>query len=528
MSRFFNFLKYDFINTYSLNSLIKGDKKKSIYKIGLGLFLSVYLIGFSFMFNSFLGKDLAKAGLGEYALAMSLLMSFGVIGFAGIIKLAGAIFGGRDYNILGTMPINKMEIVIVKVINILIPTYLLTLVFIIPAYIVYMQNAPVVTGTFLIYGLIMSLFIPIIPTAIATLIGTILMYIASKFKYRNIVTIILFLIFTIAVMVLPTVLGENFLNGILENSKSIGDVFYSIYPPSKFYINALVNGSFLDMIIFIGISLAIFIAFVWVVNLVYLSINSKLLETNRKNNFKMKSLKENSVEKTLIQNEIKKYLGIPMVLLNTCIGAILFIIYGCSTIFMGSKSAEMILNADYSGLKLGAVILAGSFCLLLTCTTNNTISLEGNKFWQLKVLPIDAETILKSKIMVNLLVSVPSAVIGGILSSIGLGLTFLEGACAIGILLLLCIFVSICGLLVNLKFYTLTWTSPVAVVKRSTSTLIMTLGGMASVAGLAFLFTKMSISLNLYLSIITIFFVIVNIILFILLKKWGVERFNQI
>lgn len=529
MSRFFNFLKYDFINTYSLNSLIKGVKKNSISKIALGLFLTVYLVGFSFIFNNFLGGDLAKAGLGEYALAMSLLMSFGVIGFAGILKLAGAIFGGRDYNILGTMPINKMEIVIVKIINILIPTYLLTLVFIIPAYIVYMQNAPMVTGTFLIYGLIMSLFVPIIPTAIATLIGTVLMYVASKFKYRNIVTIIIFLIFIIAVMIFPAVLGESFLNGILENSKSIGDLFYSIYPPSKFYINALVNGSFLDMIIFIGISLIIFIAFVWVVNLVYLSINSKLLETNRKNNFKMKSLKENSVEKTLIQNEIKKYLGIPMVLLNTCIGGILFIIYGCSTIFMGSKSMEMMFDVNIDpSLKLGTVILTGSFCLLITCTTNNTISLEGNKFWQLRVLPIDTETILKSKIMVNLLISVPSAVIGGLLSSIGLGLTFLEGACAIGILLIICIFVSMAGLLVNLKFYTLTWTSPVAVVKRSTSTLIMTFGGLASVAGLAFLFTEINISLNLYLSIITIFFVIVNIILFILLKKWGIERFNEI
>ncbi|MGV3025010.1 hypothetical protein ACED96_04715 [Clostridium thermobutyricum] len=244
MSRFFNFLKYDFINTYRLNSL-------NFYKLALGLFLSVYIIGFSFIFNNFLGKDLAKAGFGEYALAMSLSMSFGVIGIASILKLAGAIFGGRDYNILGTMPINKIEIVIVKIINILIPTYILTLIFIIPSYIVYMQNAPSVNGTFLIYGILMSLFVPIIPTAIATLIGTVLMYVASKFKYKNIVTIIIFLIFIIGIMIFPTVFGEDFLNGILKNSKSISDIFYSIYPPSKFYINALVNGSFLDMVIFI-------------------------------------------------------------------------------------------------------------------------------------------------------------------------------------------------------------------------------------------------------------------------------------
>ena len=529
MSRFFNFLKYDFINTYSLNRLIKGDKKKNFYKLALGLFLSVYIIGFSFIFNNFLGKDLAKAGFGEYALAMSLSMSFGVIGIAGILKLAGAIFGGRDYNILGTMPINKIEIVIVKIINILIPTYILTLIFIIPSYIVYMQNAPYINGTFLIYGIIMSLFVPIIPTAIATLIGTVLMYVASKFKYKNIITIIIFLIFIIGVMIFPTVFGEDFLNGILKNSKSISDIFYSIYPPSKFYINALVNGSFLDMLIFIGISLAIFIAFVWVVNTVYLSINSKLLETSRKNNFKMKSLKENSVEKTLIQNEIKRYLGIPMVILNTCLGAVLFVIYSCATIFMGEKSIEVIFESNmYSDLKLGVIILVGAFCLLLTCTTSNTISLEGNKFWQLRALPIDTETIFKSKIMVNLLISVPSAIIGGILSSIGLGLTFIEGVCAIGLLIIICLFVSMGGLLVNLKFYTLTWTSEVAVVKRSASSMIMTFGGLALVFGAGFLFTQINISLNIYLMIITMFFVIADIIFFYLLKKWGVERFNQI
>ncbi|MGL4849280.1 MAG: hypothetical protein ACRC28_10195 [Clostridium sp.] len=527
MSRFFSLIKYDFLNSYNVNNFIKG--KNAVWKILLGAFLSVYFIVLSWIFNNGLMKDAAKIGQGDVALSMGLLTCTLAILGLGVIKLAGAIFGGKDFSMLTAMPLNKKSIIVAKVINITIPTFLMTGVFIIPSLVSYYLNAPNVDSLFLIRGIILIFFIPLVPTAIATLIGSLLLYVSSRFRYRNFITIGMFLVFILFMMFFPMLVGEEFITNIMQTSSKMTDVYSAIYPLNNFYIQSLINGNIMSMLIFMGISAGVFGVFVLIVDKVYLKINSRLLETNRKNNFKMTKQKETGVIHSLVINEIKKYFSMPMVLVNLVVGGILFIAYGFMAIFMGEKSIEMIFETAIDpSLKIGILVLVGTFCVLTSITTGNTISLEGNKFWQLKTLPIDVLDIFKSKLIVSMMIIVPTTLIGSILVGIGLKLNFLEIICAIIIILLVGTFGSMIGLVINLKFCNLNWTSEIAVVKRSASTMIMVFGGLGIVFLAAFLYMNIEMDIYVYLSIITGIIVIGNIIAYKLLTTFGVRRFKEL
>ncbi|MGL5415851.1 MAG: hypothetical protein ACRDAU_09350 [Clostridium sp.] len=528
MSRFFSLVKYDFLNSYNVNKFLKG--KNAIGKIILGIFLVGYFIVLSWMFNNMLMETSAKMGVGDIALSMGLLVCTLAILGLGIIKLAGAIFGGRDFGMLAAMPLNKKSIIVAKVINIILPTFLMTAIFIIPSLVSYYLNAPNVDILFLVRGIILIFFIPLVPTAIATLIGSLLLYVTSRFKYRNIVTIVVFLAFILFIMFFPMMVGEEFLNNIMKASTTMTEVYSAIYPLNTFYIEALVNGNIISMIIFIGVSLLVFFAFVMIVDKIYLKINGRLLETTRKNNFEMTKQKKSGIIYSLVINEIKRYFSMPMVLLNMVVGAVLFIAYGFMAMFMGEKSIEMMFETNVidPSIKIGVLVLVGAFCALTSITTGNSISLEGNKLWQLKVLPIKVYDIFKAKLIVSMVIIVPSTVIGSILVGIGLKLTIIETASAIFMILLFGTLGSMLGLLINLKFCNLNWTSEIALVKRSASTMIMVFGGLAICALSVVIYMKISIDIYLYLSIITGILIIGNIVCYRLLTTFGIKKFKNL
>lgn len=132
------------------------------------------------------------------------------------------------------------------------------------------------------------------------------------------------------------------------------------------------------------------------------------------------------------------------------------------------------------------------FALGLGSTTNSSISLEGTRLYQLKSMPIPAFKLFMSKVLFNMLMVVPSSVIVCVVMGLrAFGpaetLVFVLEIISIGAL------VSLLGLLVNIKFPMLDYTTPTAVVKQSTAVMITIFGGM----GLSVVIFVLSMVMNL-------------------------------
>ncbi|MGG7076799.1 hypothetical protein [Clostridium sardiniense] len=525
-------LKYDLINSYELNSILNREDKKKFYKtlafiiliiIGIGAFGSTV-----FMYFDFMVEPLKSMNMLDIIVAQGFIMSVFIILGTSIYKAPGLIFGIKDYDTLISLPIKPWIILSVKLINLILVNYVFMAISLIPALVVYFINTKV-TFIMILNAFIMYLFIPLIPIAIASIFGFIFTYISSKVKHKNIFSIIAVFIIIPAILFISSN-TESIISYITKNATSVNEILNRVYPPVKYYLDGIANMNFAGVLKFSAISIGIFILFIILLNKVFVKINSNLLESYKKNNFKMKELKEYGVVRTLFNKEVIRYISKPIVVLNTSIGMVLYLIMAIGVVFIGDSFIGMLFEIDTTKELVPLILIAStSLFVALSNTTSSSISLEGDNFWILKSLPIETIDIFKSKIYLNLAITIVPILIGIPILIFALDLTIIESIWLFVIPILVSFYISQMGLIINLVFPMMRWTSEVVVVKRSASAGIALLIGGLSIAIPSFIYYWFSISnTNIYLTIISIVLLIVNIILYKLLRSFGTSRLEKI
>ena len=110
--------------------------------------------------------------------------------FTGIYKVNRVLFGFKDYDLLMSLPIKKNKVILSKIIILYISNLIYTLLFMLPAYILYITNINVDLAFHLLF-FITLLIIPILPIVISTIVGSIIVIISSKFKVKKLMQILL-------------------------------------------------------------------------------------------------------------------------------------------------------------------------------------------------------------------------------------------------------------------------------------------------------------------------------------------------
>ena len=117
----------------------------------------------------------------------------------------------------------------------------------------------------------------------------------------------------------------------------------------------------------------------------------------------------------------------------------------------------------------------------MSSTTNSSISLEGKSLWIIKMLPVSTSKIFASKIMVNLTVLLPTAIIVCTFFGIYLKLSLVNFIFTYLISFAYSIFTSVLGLLLNLLFPKFDYDNEVRVIKQSLAVFLSILIGIISV-----------------------------------------------
>ena len=165
------------------------------------------------------------------------------------------------------------------------------------------------------------------------------------------------------------------------------------------------------------------------------------------------------------------------------------------------------------------------FTSCLTSITSSSISLEGSRISILKSLPVSTKTILKSKILNSILITIPFLIIGDIIAACSFKFSLIDITSSFLISIILPIFVAVFGLIVNLKYPKMNASSDTEIIKQSASSMISTLSGMVFATIIAILFTIESKYISL---IITIIIAILTLISYRVLIIYGDKRFKEI
>ncbi|MDD3048936.1 MAG: hypothetical protein PHQ89_03030 [Bacilli bacterium] len=529
MKNLFTILKTNFINTSGVNKILKQKKSKLILYGFLFFLLAAYLLFTTGTYSVILADFLGKYNLMNFMLPLFFIVaSFSTFMFT-ISSSKGNLFNANDNDMLLSMPIKTSTILASRIINMIIWNLITALFIMGPAIVIYAVKVNV-PPTYYLFIILIFLFITIIPTVLASLVGYFIAFLTSKTNSKNWFEIIMsFILIFLIITIMGN--GEKILNFIANSPDKLEAIlkwgFYPIYLVNK----ALATYDYSSLFIFLIINIGFLSLFVLILRKSFKKIIAKLQENKTKSNYVITSLNTSSINKTLIIKEIKRYISSPIYVLNTCFGVVLMFGLSIASIFYDKDQIMKTLGYSTASLSPFQLALAlTAFVVFLSNAASISISLEGKNFWILKSLPIDPKRVLNSKLILNLAIVLPVVFI----SIIILKFTFLLSIVEMLVLMITALISSLVayqfGLLINLKFPKMDANNDTVLVKRSASVMVSMMVPLVIMFIIIGIYTELTkiINFNLFIFLILILFIIIIIIERMLLNKWGIKRYNQI
>lgn len=451
-----------------------SEKKKSIGYIILvgvvGVLIWIYMFGITF--------GLCVLGMKEDVPALMMTLTGVLVLVTTFIKCNGILFGSRDYEMLISLPIKPSVIIRSRFVTLYVMNVLFTLGVMVPSGIVCILFGK--TSIWFLMTYFLSIFlVPLFPMIIAIVFGALIMGISTKTKHSNLVAILLSLTLCCIVIIGSFSIQEVEVQELTEISTVLRDSVYQLYPVAKLYQTGVCGENFISFLIFAGGSIGSYYLFVKLISLKYKKINYLLSTHKQAGNYKMRSMKEGSPFLALYKKELRRYFSSFTYVVNTLVGAIMIVLFGGSLLVMKPEQIQMYIQLP-GGMQMIARIVPYIISVLvcITCTTGCSISLEGKHIWILQSLPLKSNLIYKSKMAVNLTITIPSIIMSGILACLGLKISFLHAIWVFLVPIVYAIFSAQFGIMLDIKFHNLHWESEAEVVKRGVSNMITLFAGM--------------------------------------------------
>lgn len=505
-----------FCNTWGINvARYSKDKKKirNVWLMGLSFLLLAF---FGVTYVSMLSYGLNKIGAGDTIPAYILMITSLVILVFSILKAGSILFQMKTYDMLISLPIRPSTIVVSRFISMYISNVVLSLLTVVPSTIVYgIFKRP--NALFYIMMLISVFLLPLIPMTIATAIGALIIAISSRMKHKNLVTVILSMLLTIAALVASFSMQniESKINtGVLADlSVMISKQIYSIYPPAKLFSQGVIEQNIVSFLAFAAISIGVFLVLVVLVQWKFVEICSAINARATKNNYVMKEMKAGSPLMAFYKKELRRYFSCSIYVLNTGMGFILLLIGSIAILVMGVDRLEVVLQMPGIINKALPLVIAALCCI--TPTTVCSISLEGKQWWIPQSMPVSTKTVLDSKILVNLTIAYPFLFLSEIILFFSIKTSIMGYFMMVFVPVVYILFISVLGIAINLRLPMFNWEAEVTVVKQSGATLIALIIAMVIIAIPGVLIGVFSnIDSNVIMGIVTIVLGVVTVIIY--------------
>lgn len=511
-----------------LYSLLGSSNKKSGAKSLTALFVIFAFVALALGYSLYnIAETLALFSMEKNVLIIGLFMAVFMSLMVTLNDAQGSMYKSNDYDLLASLPIKTTSIITAKYLSTYFVSILYFSIIAIPTYIVYFCFAKV-TVLGIIFGVLSLFFIPAFSELISCLLGWFVTIITSRMKNKNIVRAIISTIFAVGLAVFISLANNNFFTNIFSGGFPLW--FKIVFASIHFLFIAVSECSVAYFFASLAVSFAFVVLGVLVVSIGYKKINTSLMVTKVKTKSKPLTFGEVSVYKSMLKKEAATFFNSPVYCVNGLIGVIMTIVVTIITV-MTSKTLVGVPEAV--SIMASVEFFCMAMCTGIAPTTSVSISMEGTKFQQLKSLPVKFKDIAASKISLNLIIAIPvtvaSAIVFCILVSAGPLVSIF------GILYLICAIYSetVLGLILNLKFPRLNWSSETQAAKSGLSLfLTMFLNMLISILPMV-LFIILSVSLQavnftLYLGLCAAFEFIVNVVLTTILCKIGEKLLKNI
>src|SRR5262249_1708842 len=150
----------------------------------------------------------------------------------------------------------------------------------------------------------------------ASILGTLVAFVAARFRHSNLVSIVVYMFALIAFIGLSFTTGDSG-EEMVNMSRALTDNVNSVYPLAELYTKAVCDVDFIALAGFLLISLTAFFVYSYIIGKVFKKINSAVMTGRYRANYKLGELKTSTPVKALFLKEIKRYFSSTGYVLNT-------------------------------------------------------------------------------------------------------------------------------------------------------------------------------------------------------------------
>lgn len=409
-----------------------------------------------------------EAGVPEYGIFMGVMMSFLLMTMFMVMRSTGE-EKSTDAGLLLSLPIPRPVIIVAKSLMRYVYYAVPALVILLPPCIFYYLLAE--KNLFVpLRGFLAVLLLPLIIVAVSFVLDAAIEALSNRFRAGKLIRTALVLL----------VLGGYFalsFSGALVPQPGAAPLSESSFPLGT--VTALIlRGNALSMLLFAALAAAMFAGGVMFFSRGY---GQKIAVASGRGG--KIQYRRRSPFRSLLHKEIRFYLGCTIYLINTIVGPLLLLMFAGAMLFQKeSIFAQLFSIPEVAGMRFPVILAVLCAIASMTCSTNASISLEGKRFWILRVNPLPPGTVFAAKIALNLLLYVPAQVVVASVISLSMGLSPVETAALIVAPALCSLTIACLGLYVNLLLPRFDWESETVVVKQSMSVMFSLFGGMLLVA----------------------------------------------
>ncbi len=508
-----------------------GKKKKSTGKAVLVAILFIYILGcFFVMFGGMfyaLAEPLSMLGLGWFYFALAGIIAAALCFIGSVFMAQQQLFNAKDNELLLSMPIPPSYILGSRMAALLLVNYAFELVVFIPVGVVWCMKLSV-TAMGAVCFVLVCLLLPFLILSFTCLFAWLLALISSRLRFKTVITLVLSLAF-LGLYMYAVMNMQNYLLALLESSAQLaGSVEAYAYPAYALGV-AIAGGDLVSLLGFAACCILPFAIVCALLSRFFTSVTTKRASVRIK--YRRTELKAAGAMSALLKKELRRFASNSMIILNSALGSIFLVIMGVAALIYRDRLLEVLgFMPGGSDTLAGVAVLALSFMGAMDYISSATISLEGKCLWIPKTIPVPVRTILMSKVLLNLVIALPATLIASVCVAIALPMTALERLYVVLIPCIVSVFISLYGVVINLRFPKFDYINEVNVVKNSLSVCVCLFSswGILAAPTLLYIFVLGDmVSMTAYLGICTALLLIACLLLYLKLCR-SEERFLEL
>ena len=525
-------LKKQFLEIFR-SYLYDSKKNKARSKAGtiayfvLFVLIMVGMLGGMFTAMSVtLCAPLADAGAGWLYFAITGVIAIVLGIFGSVFSTYTGLYLAKDNDLLLSMPIPVRAIMISRLMGVYLMGLMYAAVAVVPAIVVYLITVPF-TVKALLGCIVFLVLISVFVLTLSCLLGWVVAKLSVKLKNKSFVTVLISLVF-IALYYFVYFKAMNVIRELIANIALYGPAIreraYGVY-----LFGSVGEGDPLAIAVCTA-AVALLFGLMWrLLGKTFLSLATATGATE-KIRYVARREKQRSAASALLKKEFGRLTSSANYMLNCALGTLLLPILGVVLLIKGPFLVEVL--SDVFGPQGCIVLVCTALCM--ACSMNNTVasavSLEGKNIWIPQSLPVEPWQILRAKLRVQLLLTMPLLLFASLCAAWALRPSVGELLMLLLLPQLLVLFMSLLELTLDLKRANLAWTNELAPIKQSMQVAVAVFGTWVYCIALAGLYLLLAppIGAALYLGAFALVTALTALGLYLWLRRRGGKVFMEL